>query len=72
MYIRKLKFKVQKGLTKVNATVLEDTVTLVAAKRELKEMLEQIPKDWDAHESLEYAKVAVRTVLSGLVGKNNV
>ena len=58
------------GLTKVNGMVLDNPVTLIIAKREILEMLNQIPSDWDPHKKLEYMKVAIRTVISGLVGKN--
>jgi dihydropteroate synthase len=56
------------GLTRINAAVLNDTYKLSVAKEEIKEMLAQIPNDWDPHKILEYLKVVIRSVLGGLVG----
>ena len=33
-------------------------------------MLSQIPTDWDPHKKLEFVKVAIRSIISGLVGRN--
>ena len=57
------------GLAKVNGSVLDDPLKLTSAKREIKEMLSQIPSDWNPHMKLEYLKVAIRFVLAGLIGR---
>ena len=58
------------GLTRVNVSVLDDPYKLVVAKEEIKELLAQIPRDWDPHKRLEYLKVVIRSVLAGLVGRS--
>ena len=58
------------GLTRVNGTILEDPIKLLTAKNEIKELMDQVPTEWDPHKKLEYFKVAIRTVLSELVGTN--
>ena len=42
------------GLTKVNARILDDSVSLHKVKNELLEMLAQAPNKWNALERLEY------------------
>ena len=49
---------------------MDDPVSLAKAKSELAETLSQIPTHWDPHMSLEFMKVAIRSVLAGLVGSN--
>ena len=58
------------GLTRVNSTILEDNTTLERVRRELKEMLEQIPPFWNPHDHLEFMKVALRSVIAANVGLN--
>ena len=58
------------GLSRVNGAILDDPGTLLSAKSEVKEMMDQVPKDWDSHKKLEYLKVVIRTVVAGLVGLN--
>ena len=58
------------GLARINATILDDRFKLNLAKEEIKEMLAQIPDAWDPHKKLEYAKVVIRSVIAGLVGRN--
>jgi hypothetical protein len=58
------------GLSKVNGAILDDPGTLLSAKGEVKEMMDQVPEDWDPHKKLEYLKVVIRTVIAGLVGLN--
>jgi hypothetical protein len=66
------------GLTRVNASVLDDPYNLGVAKEEVKGLLgvakeevkgllAQILNDWDAHKRLQYSKVVLRSVLAGLV-----
>jgi hypothetical protein len=43
---------------------------LVVAKEEIKELLAQIPSDWNPHKRLEYLKVVIRSVLPGFVGRS--
>ena len=43
---------------------------LIIVKRELTDMLSQIPNDWDSHKRLEFVKVAIRSIIAGLVGRN--
>ena len=57
-------------LSRVNATILEEPANLSRAKIKLTMMLGQILPEWDAHKRLELMKVAVRSVISGLVGKS--
>ena len=47
------------GLARINADVLNDPHKLSVAKDEIKEMLSQIPEDWDPHKRLEYLKVVI-------------
>jgi hypothetical protein len=56
------------GLTRIGSSVLEDRFKLGVAKEDMKEMLTQIPDDWDQYKKLEYLKVVKRSLLSGLVG----
>ena len=58
------------GLTRVNSSVLDDPNRLSVAKEEIKEMLGQMPDDWDPHKRLEYLKVVIRSVLASLVGRS--
>ena len=58
------------GLTKVNSNILENPSYLKLAISEINNLLAQIPVDWDPHKSLEYMKMAIRSVISDLVGKN--
>jgi hypothetical protein len=39
------------GLTQVHAALLQDPYELNVAKEEIKEMLAQIPDDWDPHKN---------------------
>ena len=57
------------GLTRINSSVLDDPITLLGVKNDLKDMLDQIPQSWDAHTRLEYLKVALPTVIFIRVGK---
>jgi hypothetical protein len=58
------------GLTRVNSFVRDDPQKLGVAKNEIKEMLNQMPGEWDPHKRLEYLKVVIRSVLAGLVGRS--
>jgi hypothetical protein len=58
------------GLTRINADVLNDTQKLSVAKEEIKDLLDQIPEDWNPHKRLEYLKVVIRSVLAKLVGRS--
>jgi hypothetical protein len=58
------------GLTRVNNSALDDPYKLVVAKEEIKELLAQIPEDWDPHKKLEFLKVVIRSVLAGLVDRS--
>jgi exonuclease III len=62
--------KVGPGLTRINSIILEDPVILERVRRELKEMLNQIPQNWNPHDKLEFMKVAIRSVISANVGFN--
>ena len=42
------------GLSRVNGAILDDPGTLLSAKSEVKEMIDQVPRDWDSHKKLEY------------------
>jgi hypothetical protein len=59
-----------KGLTRVNASVLDDPCKLVFKKEEIKELLAQIPCDLDPHKILQNLTIVIRSVLAGLVGCN--
>ena len=65
-----LNVDIKMGLTRINSNVLEDPQTLGKVKRELAELLSQIPDNWDAQRRLEYMKMAIRTVISENVGRN--
>ena len=43
---------------------------LIIVKRELTDMLSQVPNDWDPHKRLEFVKVAIRSIIAGLKGRN--
>jgi exonuclease III len=57
-------------LTKINSAILENPATLEKVKREILEMLMQIPEYWNPHEKLEFLKVTIRTVISMNVCQN--
>ena len=50
--------------------MIDDLNNLIAVRRELTDMLSQIPNDWDPHKKLEFVKVALRSIVAGLVGRN--
>ena len=45
------------GIFRMNPTLLEDPIQLQRAKLGIRNMLEQIPNEWDPHRRLEYLKV---------------
>ena len=57
------------GLVRVNASVLDDPLSLTIVKTELEERLAQVPDHWDPHVKLEYLKVSTRSVISEKIEK---
>ena len=58
------------GLTKVNSTVLDDAINVAKVISSLNIMLSKMPADWNPHVKLEFVKVAIRSSIADLVGKN--
>ena len=58
------------GLTRVNGQILEDPSILASARLEIGTLMDQVPEDWNPHQTLEYMKVCISSVISGLVGRN--
>jgi exonuclease III len=58
------------GITRVNGQILENPSILASTRTELGMLMDQIPEDWNPHQTLEYMKVCIRSVISGLVGRN--
>ena len=58
------------GLTKVNSSVLNNPVNLLAVTSELRELLTQFPPEWDPHKRLDYLKMSLRTTISEAVGRD--
>ena len=47
--------------------MLKTVLPQTGSKKEILELLQQIPDDWEPHRKLEFLKVFIRTVISGLV-----
>jgi hypothetical protein len=47
------------GLTRVNVSVLDDPFKLGVEKEDTKELLVQIPSNWEPHERLDPLKVVI-------------
>ena len=65
------------GIARLNPDILKNPDTVKEVSKQLKEYLDQAPEDWNPHTKLEYMKVGIRTVVSGVTGvlnkdKNNV
>ena len=50
------------GLIRLNTAVLDDPAQLASIKLEIREMLEQIPSEWNPHQNLEFLKMVIRTI----------
>jgi exonuclease III len=59
------------GIVKLNANLLNKDETKNEIKVQLRELLNQIPVEWNPHTKLEYAKMAIRTVFSNVGGSSN-
>ena len=62
------------GIVKVNTQILDDPLTVVQIKNEVKELISQVGEDWNPHLKLEFLKVAIRTVFSSKTSeiRNNI
>ena len=49
---------------------MDNPSALALARTNLVNILSQIPSDWNPHQSLEYMKVSIRSVISDLVGRH--
>lgn len=52
------------GIRRYNNAFLKDKQILHKCKNDLKDMLSQIPTHWNPHLQLDYAKMAIRTILT--------
>lgn len=55
--------KIGPGIKRINTENLENETTLNECKKEIRRWLSQIPKHWNPHTTLEYTKVALRSVI---------
>ncbi len=52
------------GIIKVNTKILEDPRTTLEIEKEIEEMMKQVGEHWDPHTTLEFMKVAIRSVIA--------
>jgi len=57
------------GITKVNTSILEDPKIAIQIRNELITLLEQVDNSWNPHTTLEFLKVAIRSVFSAKVAE---
>ena len=58
-----------KGLYRVNTCALDNPESLKEVKNEITAQLSTIPESWNPHKKLDFLKVAIRSVLSQISGK---
>jgi len=63
-----LTLKAGPGLTRLDASVLEDKHTLDFVKNELKIQIDQIPIHWNPHTRLDFVKTAIRSIMATATG----
>jgi exonuclease III len=57
------------GIIKVNISILEDPKIVIQIRNELNTLLEQVDNSWNPHTTLEFLKVAIRSVFSAKVSE---
>jgi hypothetical protein len=57
------------GICKVNTNILDDPNVVIQIKNELVKYLEQVDSSWNPHTTLEFLKVAIRSVFSEKVSE---
>jgi exonuclease III len=57
------------GIIKVNLSILDDPKIAIQIKNELNTFLEQVDNSWNPHTTLEFLKVAIRSVFSAKVSE---
>ena len=59
------------GISRLNVNLLDNVQLANDIKGQIKEMIDQIPTDWNPHTKLEYVKVAIRSVFANVGGVHN-
>ncbi len=54
----------------MNVSLLKDKITAAAIEINLREMINQIPDDWNPHLKLEFVKMAVRSTFANKLGES--
>jgi exonuclease III len=59
------------GIARLKVNLLDNQQSAEEIKSQIKEMIDQIPEDWNPHTKLEFVKVAIRTAFSNVGGSYN-